>query len=80
MDLSKGNSFTPTVMGCPGVVMYWYISTSSAGIMTMANLAGGGGQSILLLYHPLIWIHASQMRGGLDVSSDSTADPASASL
>ena len=80
MDLSKGGGCIPTGIVCPGDGVCRYISTRSSVMIVMATLEGGGWRSMLPLYHPLIQIHASHIRCGSDVMSDSTADPALAAL
>ena len=80
LELSTGNGFTPTGIACPGGGKCRYRTTRSAVMMAMATLVGGGGQSMELLYHLLIRIHASRIRGGSDMRRDSTAEPISAAL
>ena len=75
-----GNGCTPTGIGFYGGGKCRYRPTRSVVMVAMATLEGGGGRYTASLCHPLIRIHASQMRGGSDVRRDSTVDPALAAL
>ena len=53
------NGCTSTGIGFPGSGMCRYRATCSAITVAMDTLDGGGGRSIVSLYHPCIWIHTS---------------------